>query len=276
MPELPEVETIRRTLSPKLTGKYITGVNVVLPKAIRRVSPVTLTAELTGEEILVVDRRGKYLLLRLSGHKALVFHLRMTGRLLVRDPNDPLAKHTTLILDLNDGLQLRFEDTRKFGTVDLLLDGAPHAMGLLGPEPLDPKWRTDQLIEAAGKKRTSIKAAILNQQVVAGLGNIYADEALFRARIHPERAANSLAEDEWNRLYQSIRDVLTEGIKYRGTTRRDYVDAEGKTGEFQNRLNVYGRKGLPCLVCGNLVIHKRVAGRGTHFCHHCQPRGDES
>lgn len=275
MPELPEVETIRRSLEPLLVGHRITDTTVILPKALRGASPEELQKSVVGRTILRVDRRGKYLVLRLDGSVALVFHLRMTGRLSVKSPGEPLAKQTTLILPLDNGETFRFEDTRKFGTVDLLREGAPHAMALLGPEPLEAEWTSADLSRRAGKKRTSVKAALLDQGVVAGLGNIYVDEALHHARIHPARFAPGLTREEWERLYAAIRYVLSEGVKHRGTTRRDYRDAMGRSGEFQDRLKVYGRKGMPCMSCGQTIERRRIAGRGTHFCPVCQSAMEE-
>lgn len=271
MPELPEVETIRRSLEPLLVGRMVVGAEVHLPKALRGLHPEDLKNEVANRRIISVDRRGKYLLLRFEEHMALVFHLRMTGRLTVKMAEEPLAKQTTLILLLDDGRHFRFEDTRKFGTVDLWREGAPHTMVLLGPEPLGADWTGEDLAKAAGKKRTSVKAALLDQRVVAGLGNIYVDEALHRSGIYPGRLATGLSTAEWQSLHRSIQGVLSEGIRYRGTTRRDYRDATGRSGEYQDRLKVYGRKGLPCLNCGQTIERRRIAGRGTHFCPRCQP-----
>lgn len=271
MPELPEVETIRRSLEPLLVGKKIVDVSVHLPKAIRGKSPEELHQELMGKGIAAVDRRGKYLLLRLEGGGTLVFHLRMTGRVIFRaSAAEPLAKHTTLVLGFADGSQLRFEDPRKFGTVDLLVDDGPHAMNLLGPEPLGGEWTVEDLIRAARARKTSIKAVLLDQTVVAGLGNIYVDESLFRAGVYPGRPAASLSIEEWQRLHGIIREVLAEGVECRGTTHRDYVDGLGNAGGFQERLRVYGRIGLPCVNCGTTLRRKKLAGRGTHYCPKCQ------
>ncbi|HHZ19028.1 MAG TPA: DNA-formamidopyrimidine glycosylase [Firmicutes bacterium] len=271
MPELPEVETIRRSLTPLITGKRIEDVSVYLPKAIRGRTPEELRQELMGKIIAAVDRRGKYLLLCLKEGGTLVFHLRMTGRVIFRaTAEEPLAKHTTLVLDFAGGAQLRFEDPRKFGTVDLLSDHAHHAMDLLGPEPLGGKWTLDDLIKAGKTRKTCIKAVLLDQAVVAGLGNIYTDESLFRAGIYPGRPASSLSQEEWQRLYGIIQEVLAEGIEYRGTTHRDYVDGLGNAGGFQERLRVYGRSGLPCVNCGTPIRRKKLAGRGTHYCPKCQ------
>lgn len=275
MPELPEVETIRGSLEPLLLGRRITDARVYLPKALKGANPEELREAIVGQSVTGLERRGKYLVVRLDSGLSLVFHLRMTGRLSVKAPEEPLAKQTTLVLSLDNGGEFRFEDTRKFGTVDLLRAGAPHTMARLGPEPLDEGWSVEELVRKAGKKRTTIKAALLDQEVVAGLGNIYVDEALHRAGIHPARPATGIAPEEWMRLYEAIRYVLTEGIAYRGTTRRDYRDAYGRSGEYQNRLRVYGRQGLPCATCGRTIERRRVAGRGTHFCPICQPSRED-
>lgn len=276
MPELPEVETIRLSLEPLLAGIHIQTVQIYLAKALRGLDPEDFIQAVVGERIEAVERRGKYLILRLSGSARILFHLRMTGRLIVTDALTPLAKYNTLIIGLEDGRQLRFEDTRKFGTVDLIRGTESHAMNDLGPEPLDPQWSSAELQRSASNRRSAIKGVLLDQTVVAGLGNIYVDEALHRAGINPEDTPETLGAADWERLYMTIREVLSEAIHFRGTTRRDYVDAKGEAGEFQNRLKVYGRDGLPCYQCGVTLQRKKIAGRSSHFCPVCQPRRQHS
>lgn len=271
MPELPEVETIRASLEPLITGKKITGVDVVLLKALRGLVPEIMTGAVVGKVIEAVERRGKYLILRLSNNMRIVFHLRMTGRLVFSDADEPPAKYTTMVLDLEGGKQLRFEDTRKFGTVDLVDEDSPHTMRDLGPEPLASNWLPSHLSEASKGRHIPIKGFLLDQTVVAGLGNIYADEALFRAKINPNTPVDVIQSEEWKRLHQAIREVLSESIIYRGTTKRDYVDGRGHAGAFQNQLRVYGRTSQPCLICGALILRGRIAGRSSHFCPICQP-----
>lgn len=274
MPELPEVETVKRTLAPHLLNKVITSVEVFLAKAIKP-GPEMVQKELPGKRIIEISRRGKYLILSLDNGQKLAFHLRMTGRLLYLHRETPTAKHTVIILRLNDGFDLRMVDQRKFGTVNLFTDDdPPKGLKNLGPEPLGDEgapWLALESLKKAAKRRTApIKALLLDQQVIAGLGNIYTDEALFLAGINPARPANSLTEEEWKRLFRAVREVLTEGIRHRGTTRRDYVDGRGEPGDHQHYLKVYGRRNQKCPVCGESINYSRTAGRGTYYCPHCQ------
>lgn len=272
MPELPEVETVKRTLAPELVGKAIIAVEVLLLKAIKPRAEL-LEELLPGRVIQEVDRRGKYLILTVDSGVKIAFHLRMTGQLLYETHDTPLAKHTTLRLWLDDGFDLRMVDQRKFGTVNIY---SPEGVGLvpqgllaLGPEPFDV-GALSRLQQVARGRRGPIKGLLLDQRVLAGLGNIYTDEALFGAGIHPARPAHSLTEAEWEGLYQEICRVLTEGIKHRGTTRRDYVDGRGRPGGYQELLRVYGRKEMACPNCGKPIKYARIAGRGSHFCPNCQ------
>jgi len=274
VPELPEVETIKNTLLSKLVGRRIMKVTATLPRLIKIPTPEKFVSLIKGKEIKHLFRRGKYLLLNLSGGYLLIFHLRMTGRLLYLPADAPVVKHTHLIFHLDNGEQLRFHDLRTFGTIYLVQEGE---LGLirglvtLGPEPLGPRFTPDYLREVLAGRQTTIKGALLNQELLAGLGNIYVDESLFRAGIHPARRAGSLTGDEVFRLHRAIRSVLEEGIRYRGTSVRDYVDGEGKTGGFQERLAVYGRRGQPCVKCGTPLELARIAGRGSVYCPRCQP-----
>lgn len=276
MPELPEVETIKNTLLPKLVGRRIGEVTVTLPRIIKKPAPEEFVSLVVGKEILDLSRRGKYLLLHLSERYFLVFHLRMTGRLLYLPAAVPVDKHTHLIFHLDNGEHLRFHDLRTFGTIYLVQEGelaSIWGLASLGPEPLGPQFTPAYLEDALAGRRIAIKGALLNQELLAGLGNIYVDESLFRAGIHPARPAGSLTEDEISRLHRAIGDVLREGIRYRGTSFRDYVDGEGKAGGFQERLAVYGRGGQPCVKCGSPLQRVRIAGRGSVFCPCCQPSG---
>lgn len=272
MPELPEVETIRRSLLPLLPGKIILEVAIFLEKAVKP-SPERLKDGLLGREIKDVKRRGKYLILQLDNEQRVTFHLRMTGRLVFQPSSAPLEKHTTLTLNFTDGNSLRFVDARKFGTVVLYAPADPPAgLSKLGPEPLAaPKEEVLAGFKAAAVRRKGpVKGMLLDQRVLAGLGNIYVDEALFLAGVRPERPANGISAAEWEKIYGGIIKVLTESIGHRGTSQRDYVDGLGKPGYHQVYLRVYGRKQEPCLVCGAELIYTRVAGRGTHYCPNCQ------
>jgi len=274
VPELPEVETIKNTLLPKLVGRRIMGATVHLPRLIKRPAAQEFVSLLGGKEVLDLSRRGKYLLLHLSEGYCLVFHLRMTGRLLYLPAAAPVDKHTHLIIHLDNGEQLRFHDLRTFGTIYLVREGELdqiRGLACLGPEPLGPQFTPAYLKEVLAGRRTTIKGALLNQELLAGLGNIYVDESLFRAGIHPARQAAPLTGEEVARLHRAIGEVLKEGIRYRGTSVRDYVDGEGKAGGFQKRLAVYGRGGQPCVKCGATLEKVRLAGRGSVYCPCCQP-----
>lgn len=272
MPELPEVETVRRSLEPLLIGRTISAVRINYGGIIKKPSPHEFVAEIQGRRFEQLNRRGKYLLCELSGCKTLVIHLRMTGRLTVAEQNIPPAKHTHLIFVLDNGRELRFNDVRKFGLVYLLDQGRYEEAGglaTLGPEPLDPRFTEDELTRRLKDKKTNLKSFLLDQQQIAGLGNIYADETLFTAGLNPERNTGSLSSAEITRLYQALRSTLQEGIELRGTTFRDYVDGTGAKGGYQERLKVYGRSGQKC-ICGNILLKKKLAGRTTVFCPNCQ------
>jgi formamidopyrimidine-DNA glycosylase len=228
-------------------------------------------AAVAGRVIERVERRGKYLLLILSNHQVLAIHLRMTGQLTVVPQTAEVPKATYFIVHLDNHTELRFNDTRKFGKVILYRDNAPPAgLKKLGPEPLAKSFTPAVLKKRFGKRELAVKKALLNQEIVAGIGNIYADEALFLAGIDPVRPVNTLTDPEMNKLVKAIRQVLREGIDHRGTTKRDYLDGEGHPGSHQDYLRVYGRKGMPCPVCGTPVAKINFGGRGTHFCPKCQ------
>lgn len=271
MPELPEVETIRMTLEPKLLRRRITGGEVLLPKLIVDHAPADFLRQVTGQTIIAVERRGKYLLLKLTGKLAVAIHLRMTGQLTVCPATTPPAKATYLRLVLDDGHELRFCDQRKFGKVLLFPEQTiPPGIGKLGPEPLHDGFSAEILAGRLANRKLAIKKALLNQDIIAGLGNIYTDEALFLAGIHPARPSDSLTKNELESLFKAIQHVLSEGIEHHGTTKQHFCDGEGKPGSHQEYLRVYGRKGLPCLNCGNLIVKMNFGGRGTHFCPICQ------
>lgn len=273
MPELPEVETVRTTLAEKITGLSIEAVDILMPKIIRTPSPEEFCRRLTGQTILALDRRGKYLLVRLSGGLTLVIHLRMTGRLVYTTASTPPAKYTHVLFHLGNGEQLRFSDMRQFGRISLVENDALVLFpGLkdLGPEPLSTNFTREYLQRELRRRRTRLKPLLLDQTFIAGLGNIYADEALHRARLHPQRPASTLTSREAAALYRAIREVLTEGIAGRGTTFRDYVDGAGRRGGFQEKLRVYGRAGQPCRQCGKPVERIRISGRSAYFCPGCQ------
>lgn len=273
MPELPEVETVRRSLLACVKGLGVTAVRVTLSKLLRNASVEEFTQSIVGRVILDIDRRGKYLLFRLSGSYTLVVHLRMTGQLRYSSPSQPLLPHTHIVLFLSDGQELRYTDIRQFGfwfygPNEQILEAS--RVSTLGVEPLSDQFSTAVLQDLLAERKGNIKAFLLNQQLIAGVGNIYADEALFAAGLHPSRTVNTLELGEVTALRDALRDVLQQGVNMRGTSFSDYVDGLGLRGSFQYELKVYGRKGKPCLSCGQAIERIVVAGRGTHFCPHCQ------
>lgn len=272
MPELPEVETVCRSLAQELAGRSIAAVRALRwERLIEAPSAAELCADLCDRAVLRVERRAKYILIRLDREQTLVIHLRMTGQVLLADPADPIDKHTHIILELDDGRELRFRDPRKFGRWWLLDPPGLAALdGRLGPEPLDPLFTPAALRERIGARRMAIKPVLLDQSVVAGVGNIYADEALWRAEIHPLRSAAALSDEEIAALQQAIVAALASGIERRGTSFSDYRDARGQAGDNQHHLYAYGRAGKPCARCGAPIERIVVAQRSTHLCPHCQ------
>lgn len=273
MPELPEVETVVRDLRPSLTGRRLARVRQSSRHALRKRWRPAWCASIAGQRIASVARRGKWILVTLANESILVIHLGMTGQLTVVPAATPLADHTHLLFDIDDGAQqLRFRDIRRFGSATLFLSRQAledfFASSRLGPEPFDAPvsyWRAC----LRGSKRC-LKAVLLDQSVVAGVGNIYADEALFEARLHPARLACNLDDTETNRLRRAVAVVLRRGIQRRGASIRNYVGGSGLQGEYQNEFRVYGRTGKPCPRCGAAIENLRLAGRSSHFCPLCQ------
>ena len=268
MPELPEVETVRASLEPLLTGRTFEQVEIRDGRLTRPLDPVVVAAELQGERVAAVERRGKYLLLRLESDRALVVHLRMTGSFRAEE-----TPHTRAVITLDDDTRIVYRDVRRFGTWLLLepgeLDEYLHAK--LGAEPLGRGFGPRALAAALAGRRAPIKAALLDQRTVAGLGNIYVDEALWRARIHPLRPARELDADEVREVHRGIRAALRMGIARQGATLRDYAQPDGRRGGMQHEFKVYGRGGEPCDRCGTPIEKTRAGGRGTWFCPSCQP-----
>jgi len=279
LPELPEVETIRRILDERFRGARLVSLEVRCLHLLRRPeAPEDFASALVGRTLRGVDRRGKYLLFRWTDEArgdelVLVSHLRMEGRYREASPEDPWGKHTHLAFFFADGRILAYDDVRKFGTFDLLKADELSSFAplrKLGPEPFAPEFTPRVLAERLARAgRRPLKSALLAQDVVAGLGNIYADEALFRARLHPLRSAGSLSWEEVDRLWSAIREVLADGLASGGASVRSYHALE-EAGKFQLHLSVYGREGLPCPVCGTPIHKLRVGGRGTHVCPVCQ------
>jgi formamidopyrimidine-DNA glycosylase len=273
MPELPEVETIRQQLEPHLVGRCFDRVEILDPRLVRPFEPVAVAAELEGEEVSALERRGKYLIVRFESGRALLIHLRMTGSLR-HAANGTLADdpHRRAVVNLDDGSDVAYRDVRRFGTWQLLEPGElePYLEQRLGAEPLERTFTARRLAERLEGRRAPIKAALLDQRTVAGLGNIYVDEALWRALVHPLRPAGTLAADELARLTRSIRDALKAGIRSQGASLRDYSTPDGGRGRMQDRFRVYGREGRPCQRCGTPIDKIRTAGRGTWYCPNCQ------
>jgi formamidopyrimidine-DNA glycosylase len=275
VPELPEVETVRAHLAPVLTGRQFLHVEIGDPRVTRPVEPSTVAAELAGERVAAVERRGKYLILRFESGRSLLIHLRMTGSLLHAAAgtlaDDPYRR---AVVRLDDGSDVAYRDVRRFGTWLLVEPDElePYLAARVGSEPLERAFTAHRLIERLAERRAPIKAALLDQRTVAGIGNIYADEALWRARIHPLRAARDLTTEEIARLTKGVKDALRAGIARQGATLRDYSAPDGRRGRMQHEFKVYGRGGEPCDRCGTSIEKTRVAGRGTWYCPRCQSR----
>lgn len=277
MPELPEVETVRRALVPHLTGARIVSVwSSGKPLRLARPLPLrALRAAVTGRRITALRRRAKYILLDTDGPHSVLVHLGMTGQLLVVPHDAPRAPHTHVVFALDRGRDLRFVDPRRFGMVNLVRrdaeDDLPE-LGILGLDPLGPGLTDISLLDLARRTRQAVKTFLLDQRKVAGIGNIYACEALFEAGVHPSTPANRLTPARVEALRRAIVAVLERGLRNRGTTLRDYRDADGQSGQNQHSLAVYGREGEPCRRCGSPVKRLEHAARGTYFCPRCQRR----
>lgn len=275
MPELPEVETVVKGLRPLIKNKLVTAVEIREENMIAypEADIEAFKNSLVGSKIIDVNRRGKYIIIELNINKNLVIHLRMTGKLLVKEVKEFRDKHTHVIFSLNDGQEIRFNNIRKFGRVYLIDKNHPEQAGGLadlGPEPL-----SDQLTEADFKKlfikrRALMKSLLLNQHFIAGIGNIYADEILFRSGVRPDRTADTLAETEKEAIYHNMREILKKGIIYGGTSFSDYVNAFGEKGSFQEELQVHQREGENCYVCNTKIEKIKISGRSTYFCPQCQ------
>jgi formamidopyrimidine-DNA glycosylase len=268
MPELPEVQTVVTTLTPRVVGRTIRGVVHVRDDMVTP-TRFDLPAALAGRTITDVSRRGKRIVFHLDDGHIFFIHLGMTGRLSVLRHDVPTEPHTHLRVDLGDGLELRFRDPRRFGEIRWL-GHENHGDETMGPEPLS--MRASQLASRLSRTTRAIKNALMDQRVVAGLGNIYVDESLFAARIHPLVPANRLTPQQVASLTKSIKKVLRRAIRHRGSTLRDYVDAEGGRGAFQRLHSVYDRAGEPCPMCKNPIERIVLGGRSTCFCPRCQPR----
>lgn len=273
MPELPEVETVKRTLEVLVKGKMISDVEISWRKIIKHPDNTDEFAMLIkGQTIQAIERRGKFLKFMLDDF-VLVSHLRMEGRYGLYDRSEERNKHVHVVFHLQDGSELRYQDVRKFGTMHLFSKGEEERqlpLSQLGVEPFSNDFTLEYLMERSKRTSRKIKAMLLDQTIVVGLGNIYVDEALYRARIHPERIAKDLQADEYRRLHREIIDTLQDAVDQGGSSIKSYVNGQGEMGMFQQQLNVYGRKSEPCHHCGTEIHKIVVGGRGTHFCPNCQ------
>ncbi len=274
MPELPEVETVRISLHDQLLGRHISGVHVhEFTGVIGSDDPSTFATRITNRLVTNTRRRGKYILIDLDDDSLLVVHLRMTGNLVLVSRQEPRLRFEHLAIVLDDGMSLRFSDQRKFGRVIHLLPQEANSIDeKVGPEPLAPQFTAEAFGKILLRRSGPIKSILLNQQVIAGIGNIYADEALFQAKIHPLTPANRLNSDQIRILHRSIRGVLREGLLNRGTSISHFRDGAGQEGANQYNLKVYGkgRSGEPCPRCGTPLSFIVIGGRSSHYCSNCQ------
>lgn len=281
MPELPEVETIKNDLRGLVVGAGIERAELRDERLVEEPSPEDFVRGLGGVRITGARRRAKHLVVELSSGEALVFQLKIGGQLLLVPPVEEPTRNVMLVLYLDDGRRLFLRDQTEFSRARLLgPEGLEDRLAGLGPEPFSEEFTVGYLRERIGARRAQIKPLLLDQKVVAGIGNIYVDEILFDARIHPRRRASTLSAEEWARLHAAIRRNLAAGIEHRGTTVRLYRDVLGRPGEHQNHLRVFEREGEECPGCGGRVVRERVGGRGTYLCPVCQPedggKGDQS
>lgn len=271
MPELPEVETVRNELEPLVVGRRITGVTLLWERTARDPGPEQFRARLTGQEITGIRRRGKYLIFSLSGGEYLVVHLKMTGALLHMPDTPEPPKYVRAVIHLDDGTGIFFRDPRKFGRM-LLVRDASHIEDALGPEPLGDGFTAGILADRLARRTAPIKAALIDQKVLAGVGNMYADEALYAAGINPWRPARSLSRDEIERLHQELRRILWEAIGHRGASVNTYFPPDGSEGLAHYQFKVaHGLGGKTCPACGGPIERAAIRNRGTYFCPHCQP-----
>lgn len=280
MPELPEVETYVRDLEQQLRGRRIQAATVRWPRTIAAPAVHQFEQWIQGQQFNRFGRRGKFMLLEMAGGATLIVHLRMTGRFTIEDGSAEADPHTHVVFDLDDGRRLFYRDARKFGRIWLVDDPAP-VLRRLGPEPLDVDFDVACLQAGLAGRKASIKALLLDQSLVAGVGNIYADEALFRAGIHPAQAGGTLTPVQVAALHEAIRAVLAAGIEAKGSSlgrsgSQNYVRPTGDPGQFQAAHAVFRRTGQPCPSCGTPIERIVLAQRSTHFCPHCQPRQAEN
>ncbi|AIO19619.1 Formamidopyrimidine-DNA glycosylase [Candidatus Izimaplasma bacterium HR1] len=274
MPELPEVETVRRTLSNLILGKEIRDIDIFYNKIIRNKTEQEFKDILIGKTIDEIDRYGKYLIFNL-GDTSLISHLRMEGKYFIKNADEPKGKHEHIIIYFTDGNTLRYNDTRKFGTMDIVERDKVYVdspVTKLGQEPFSDKMTLKYLKEKLSKKSIAIKSALLDQTIMTGLGNIYVDEVLFLSKLNPETPSNKVTNKDIKNIIDNSIKVLNKAIKLGGTTIRSYTSSLGVTGRFQNELNVHTKAGEPCPVCNTPILKIKVNGRGTYYCDKCQKK----
>lgn len=278
MPELPEVETIKNTLKSLILNKKIIDIAVHWPNIIKFPDDIDQFKQLLiGQTFKDIRRKGKFLIF-VFGEYVLVSHLRMEGKYNISSVKDPKDKHTHIIFTLNSGAELRYNDVRKFGTMHVFPKGEEllqKPLNQLGPDPFEQKFTDQYMFEKLQRTNRSIKTVLLDQTIVSGLGNIYVDETLFRAGIHPLKKASHLSQKEVQKINHCAQLVLRNAIKKGGTSIRSYVNGQGEMGMFQQDLLVYGQENEPCRNCGHIIEKIRVGGRGTHLCLICQPEVKE-
>ena len=273
MPELPEVETVRKTLEGMIVGKTIASIDVYYGKIIHNLSVPAFILRLQGQTLQSMGRYGKYLFFQFD-RDTLISHLRMEGRYFLKPASEDIEKHEHIVFHFTDDTTLRYQDVRKFGTMELVPVGTErqHASILaMGPEPADPRLDGAYLERMVGRAKRPIKSALLDQSVVTGLGNIYVDEVLFLAKLHPQTVCSTLSITDFQNIAMASREVIQQAILLGGTTIRTYLSSLGVSGRFQNQLNVHMQKGKPCAVCQTTILKIKVGGRGTYYCPHCQP-----
>ncbi|MDD5288683.1 MAG: bifunctional DNA-formamidopyrimidine glycosylase/DNA-(apurinic or apyrimidinic site) lyase [Dehalococcoidales bacterium] len=269
MPELPEVETVKNQLSPYVIGRCITGITLLWDKIVKAPSPQEFISRTAGQKITGIERHGKYLIISLSSGDKLIIHLKMTGSLLLGKEGEPAPKYTRAVIHFDNSVVIFFRDPRKFGVLKLIKD-IGEIDSKLGPEPLEDDFTLSIFSNRLENHKAPIKALLLDQKFLAGVGNMYADEALFKAKIHPERASNSLKKPEIERLYHAVRKVLMAGIEYGGASIVTYFHPDGSAGTAHQHFNVAHGQKKDCPACGCPIGRIVVRGRGTYYCPKCQ------
>jgi formamidopyrimidine-DNA glycosylase len=270
MPELPEVETVKNELTPRVVGRRITGVTLLWEGMVREPSPAEFIARVTGRRITAINRRGKYLSFSLDNGEFMIVHLKMTGSLIVQKEGEELPQYTRAVIHLDNGTHIAFRDSRKFGVLRAVTDDKT-ITGKLGPEPLDDSFTQQVLAGILSRRKTPVKALLCEQEQIAGIGSMYADEALFAVKIHPGRPADQVSESETVKLHRAIREILHAAIENKGASVDTYYRPDGSRGTAHYQFKVAHRYKEPCPVCGTPVERTRIRQRGSYFCPHCQP-----